>query len=93
MQDFFLIKYVALWGVFSNDQNFGDFNNDGKLDFLEVRYNKFDPHYKLTMKSLSKDYVFETIKDKYIDFKRTIDNGIVIINSIVRKMGILGSPC
>lgn len=52
------LKYIPLWGIFSDENNFGDFNNDGKLDFLEVRYNKFDPNYKLTFTTLKEDLFF-----------------------------------
>ncbi len=31
------IKYYSLWSMFGGEQCFGDFNKDGKLDFLKIQ--------------------------------------------------------
>lgn len=66
------VKYFPLWSLYGSKRCFGDFNADGKIDFLEIRY---DPHYRnpdifrLTFSTLEHD-VFVKDESKYISFKR-----------------------
>jgi hypothetical protein len=76
------LKFVPLWGVYSNEECFGDFNNDGKLDFLEIRYNEFDPFYKLSLYTMNEDFVFIRDENFKLEFERTIKNDKTIIQFI-----------
>lgn len=76
------IKYYPLWSMFGSEFSFGDFNNDGKLDFLQSRY---EAHYqgdydilKLTLLTL-KNGKFKSDNNKYITVRRT-GNSLKVLN-------------
>lgn len=66
------ISYFAFSSIYGSENNFGDFNDDGKLDYLETSYDKFDPNYKTVFTTLIND---QFIKDetKYIKFIKIIE--------------------
>ena len=74
------IIYYPLWSIFGSHLSFGDYNGDGRLDFLEVRneraHTKDDDTFKLKLKTLNKDQKsFEDVKGKYIIFHQEyVDN-------------------
>lgn len=43
------ILYFPLWSKFGSQYNFGDFNKDKKLDFVEVRPFKDTDHFTMTL--------------------------------------------
>lgn len=50
-----------LWSIYASHLSFGDYNNDGRLDFLETRYERKandDDTFRTTFKTLSDRHVF-----------------------------------
>ncbi|MBK8390831.1 MAG: hypothetical protein IPL23_16775 [Saprospiraceae bacterium] len=74
------IKYFPLTSIYGSERNFGDFNSDGKLDYLETSYNQFDPIYKTVFTSLD-NYEFKKDQNKYIIFEK-----ILLCNKISTKI-------
>ena len=68
------VVHYPLWSVYGSSLSFGDYNGDGKVDFLEVRNEndeKNDNIFKMQFKTIdSKNLNFKNIKGKYIIFKR-----------------------
>lgn len=66
------VIHYALWSIYGSHLSFGDYNNDGKLDFLETRYErnpKDDNTFRLTLKTISRDKkTFESANGNYIIF-------------------------
>lgn len=63
--------------MYGSNLCFGDYNNDGNLDFLEIRYDpssKSTDVYRLTFTTLV-DGKFIPVKDKYLVFQREFRNG------------------
>lgn len=63
------IKYYPLWSKYGGKECFGDFNNDGVLDFLKVRNEGDDTTLKLTLMSLNKSKFLPYKEDYYIKLK------------------------
>lgn len=82
------VIHYALWSIYGSHLSFGDYNNDGKLDFLETRYEqnaKDDNTFRLNLKTLSRDKkTFEAVKDKYIIFHQEYTEGLPKI-SVIEK--------
>ena len=49
------IKYFPLTSLYGSEKNFGDFNKDGQLDYIETFYDKVDPYYKIIFSTLQND--------------------------------------
>jgi hypothetical protein len=66
------IKFYPLYALYGSFLNFNDFNSDGILDFLQTRYDKYDPNYIMTFTSLKgNSFVVDTTK--YIKIQKVID--------------------
>jgi hypothetical protein len=65
------VIYFPLWSLYGSHLSFGDYNNDGRLDFLETRYEvgaKDDNTFRVVLKTLDDRQCFQTVKAKYIVF-------------------------
>ena len=82
------IQFFPLWSMYGSSSCFGDYNADGKLDFLQIRYDpksKDNDIYRLTFSTLD-GKGFRIDEDKYIVFKREYqDKGLPKIISIEEK--------
>lgn len=70
------IKYYPLWSKYGSSACLGDFNKDGRLDFLKVRYFKGNQSkLRASIESLNNSF-FEPFKEDiyFIDIQLT-DNG------------------
>jgi hypothetical protein len=67
------LVYFPLMSIYGSANNFGDFNNDGILDYIEVTYDKFDPNFKAIFTTISDD---KFVKDetKFIRFSKVEKN-------------------
>lgn len=82
------ITHYPLWSIYGSKLSFGDYNDDGKLDFLETRYEqnaKDDNTFRVTLKTLSGDKRnFEAVNGKYIIFHQEYTEGLPKI-SVIEK--------
>jgi len=67
------VLFYPLWSLYGSRYYFGDYNGDGKLDFLEVRYDRTklrdDDTFKIQLQTLSGDWkTFTDVDGKYITF-------------------------
>jgi hypothetical protein len=73
------IKYYPLWSKYGSSACFGDFNKDGILDFLKIRYfNGKRDNLRIDLTSLQKDS-FIVPKDKNFFLILKLDNDSVKI--------------
>ena len=66
------VQFFPLWSIYGSSHCFGDYNADGKIDFLEIRYDpeaKSTDIFKLTLTTLDMKE-FRREEDKYIIFRR-----------------------
>lgn len=81
--------HYALWSVYGSHLSFGDYNNDGNLDFLETRYEqnaKDDNTFRLNLKTLSRDRkTFQSFDSKYIIFHQEYTENSPKITVIEKK--------
>lgn len=66
------IQHFPLWSMYGSSHCFGDYNNDGKIDFLQIRYDpeaKDNDVFRLTFSTLTNEK-FTKDECKYIIFKR-----------------------
>lgn len=72
------VKFYPLWSKYGGVSCFGDFNNDGKLDFLKVRSGNKKNHLKITLMTLSGED-FNDFDDKHYIIAERVNNGIKIV--------------
>lgn len=78
------IKFYPLYALCGSSLNFNDFNSDGNLDFLQIRYNKFDPNYIITFTSLKGNSFIEDTT-KFIKIQKVIDSGNIKFKILKKK--------
>ena len=78
------IKYFPLTSLYGFEKNFGDFNKDGQLDYIETFYDKVDPYYKIIFSTLQNDQ-FTKDEKKFIRFKKIINSGTIKTKIIEKK--------
>jgi len=80
--------YYPLWSMYGSNLCFGDYNNDGNLDFLEIRYDpssKNNDIFRATFTTIDGTN-FKRIEDKYIVFKREYrDKDLPLIVALENK--------
>jgi hypothetical protein len=81
------ISYYPLSSIYGSGLSFGDYNNDNKIDFLEIEYeknSKTTDMFTLIMKTHDAEKkMFYTVENKYINFVRYYksENNFEIIKS------------
>ncbi len=75
-----VITYIPLASLYGSEKNFGDFNFDGQIDYLETVYDKTDPYYKTIFTTLQNDK-FVMNESKFIRFKKLI--GTRKLNTVI----------
>lgn len=68
------ITYYPLWSKYGSASSFGDFNNDGHLDFLQSRIQGHNYLLKLTLLSLKNGKFFPYNRSYYILIKKNNQN-------------------
>lgn len=68
-------EWFNLSSIYGKENNFGDFNLDGKLDFIEVEYDKFDPKFKASFYTLNEG-VKESQKKSY-QLQRLLEDNVI----------------
>ncbi|NJO24540.1 MAG: hypothetical protein HC867_00320 [Bacteroidia bacterium] len=81
------IIYYPLASIYGSGFSFGDYNNDGRLDFLQIEYDKSSKSvddFVMKMRTLNEsNQVFDLVEGKYITFSRQYrnDNSFVILKT------------
>lgn len=78
------VVFFPLTSIYGDETNFGDFNSDGELDYLETSYDKFDPDYKTVFSTMSKDQFIKD-KTKYIKLTRMVKGKKIKVKIIDKK--------
>lgn len=66
------VQFFPLWSMYGSGLCFGDYNADGKIDFLQIRYDpeaKDNDIFRLTFSTID-GKEFRRVEDKYVIFKR-----------------------
>ena len=66
------IEHFSLWSMYGSSHCFGDYNNDGKIDFLQIRYApeaRDNDVFRLTFSTIN-EKEFKAVEDKFITFRR-----------------------
>ena len=70
------IHYYSLWSMYGSSHCFGDYNNDGNIDFLQIRYApeaKDNDTFKLNLSTID-EKKFKPVGNKFIIFRREYRN-------------------
>jgi hypothetical protein len=82
------VLHFSLWSMYGSSRCFGDYNADGKIDFLQIRYDqesKDNNFFRMTFSTIEGDQ-FEEKEDKFIVFKREYqDDDLPKIISVSNK--------
>lgn len=82
------IQFFPLWSMYGSSHCFGDYNDDGMIDFLQIRYDpeaKDNDIFRLTFSTID-GQEFKMDEERYIIFRREYQNeGLPKIISIEEK--------
>ena len=82
------VSFIPLWSLYGSGKCFGDFNSDGVIDFLEIRYDansKDNNTFRVTLATLN-DFGEMQKTNSYLTFRREYsDDGTIKVKIIERK--------